>query len=62
MSTTVYSQVLIYTDESAEASWIERKCQNFETVAKGIRTRALSIASPAFYHWATALHKHGNAR
>ena len=30
--------------------WRERKCPNFETVAKGIRTRALSIASPAFYH------------
>ena len=49
------SQVLIFTAESTEASWRERKCQNFETVAKGIRTRALSIASPAFYHSATAL-------
>ena len=44
-------------------SWVDRgdseeneKCPIFETVAKGIRTRALSIASPAFYHWATALH------
>ena len=37
--------------------WRERKCPNFETVAEGIRTRALSIASPAFYHCATALHK-----
>ena len=35
----------------------KRKCPNFETVAKGIRTRALSIASPAFYHWATTLRK-----
>ena len=52
----VYSQVLIYTAEATESSWSERKCPNFETVAKGIRTRALSIASPAFYHWATALH------
>ena len=58
MSTTVYSQVLIYTAESTEASWRERKCPNFEKVAKGIWTRALSIASPAFYHWAIALHKH----
>ena len=49
ISTTVYSQVLIYTAESAEASWSERKCPNFETVTTGIRTRALSIASPAFY-------------
>ena len=36
ISTTVYSQVLIYTAESTGA-----------TVK---RTRALSIASPAFYH------------
>ena len=49
ISTTVYSQVLIYTAESTEASWSERKCPNFETVTTGIRTRALSIASPAFY-------------
>ena len=34
------------------ASWRERKCPNFETVAKGIRTRALSIASLAFYYCA----------
>ena len=47
--TTVYSQVLIYTAESTEASWSERKCPNFETVTTGIRTRDLSIASPAFY-------------
>ena len=49
ISTTVYSQVLIYTAESTEASWSERKCPNFETVTTGIRTRALSIASPAVY-------------
>ena len=49
ISTTVYSQVLIYTAESTEASWSERKCPNFETVTTGFRTRALSIASPAFY-------------
>ena len=35
ISTTVYSQVLIYTAEWTEASWRERKCPNFETVAKG---------------------------
>ena len=29
--------------------WRERKCPIFETVAKGIRTRAPLIASPAFY-------------
>ena len=34
ISTTVYSHVLIYTAESTEASWRERKCPNFETVAK----------------------------
>ena len=56
MSTTVCSQALIYTAASTEAPWRERKCPNFETVSTGIRTRALSIASPAFYHWATALH------
>ena len=47
--TTVYSQVLIYTAESTEASWSERNCPNVETVTPGIRTRAISIASPAFY-------------
>ena len=49
ISTTVYSQILNYTAESTEASWSERKCPNFETVTTGIRTRTLSIASPAFY-------------
>ena len=33
--------LLIYTTE-----WRKRKCPNFETVTNGIRTRALSIASP----------------
>ena len=55
MPTTVYSQVLIYTAESTEAPWRERKCPTFETVAKGIRTRALSLASPAFYHYRAPL-------
>ena len=27
----------------------QRKCPNFETIAKGVRTRAHLIASPAFY-------------
>ena len=36
--------------------WRERKCPNFETVAMGIRSRVLSIASPAFYHRANTLH------
>ena len=35
ISTTVYSQVLIDTAESTEASWSERKCPNFETVTTG---------------------------
>ena len=50
---TVCSQVLIYTAEWTGASWRERKCPIFEMVAKGIRTRSLLIASPAFYRWAT---------
>ena len=54
--TTVYTQVLIYTAEWTGASGKERKCPNFETVAKGTRIRVLSIASPAFYLWVTALH------
>ena len=29
--------------------WRERRCPNFETVAGGVRTRALAIVSPAFY-------------
>ena len=49
-------QVLIYTAEWTGASWSERKCPNFKTVAKGIRTRALSIASPTFYRWTTTFH------
>ena len=56
LSTTVYSQVLIYTDEWTEASWRELKCPNVETVAKGIRTRARFIASSEFYCRATGLH------
>ena len=55
ISTSVYSQVLIYTAESTEASWSERKCPNFETVTTGIRTRALSIRHST--NWATALHR-----
>ena len=35
MSTTVYSQVLIYTAESTEASRRERKCPNFRNGSKG---------------------------
>ena len=35
VSTTVYSQVLIYTAEWTGASWRERKCPILETVAKG---------------------------
>ena len=36
--------------------WRERKCPNFETVAKWIRTQVLSIESQTFHRWATALH------
>ena len=42
--------------------WRERNCPVFETVAKGIRTRAHLLASPAFYHWATAHHLHMTGR
>ena len=37
------------------ASCTEWKCPNFEMVANGIRTRALSIACPEFYRWATKI-------
>ena len=55
ISTVVYSEVLIYTAEWTEASRRERKYPSFETVARGIRTRAISIASPSFYRWATSV-------
>ena len=48
----------INTAEWTDVSWREQKCPNFETVVKGNRIRALSIASLAFYHWATALQRH----
>ena len=35
ISTTVNSQVLIYTADWTEASWGKKNCPNFETVAKG---------------------------
>ena len=38
------------------ASWRERKCPNFETVAKGIQTRALTIVSLVFYRWGNGFH------
>ena len=40
ISTTIYSQVLIYTAERTGASWRDRRCTNFKRVANGIRTRA----------------------
>ena len=59
--TAVYSQALIYTAEWTGVSWRERKCPDLETAAKEIRTRALSIESPAFYCWVTMLHaSHGS--
>ena len=51
-----HCQVLVYTAEWTETLWRERKFPNFETVAKGIRTRAHLIGSPAFYRWAAVLH------
>ena len=35
ISTAVYTQLLIYTAERTDASWRERKCPIFQTVAKG---------------------------
>ena len=50
-------KVLIYTAEWTVASWREWICPIFEKAKRRIhRTRALSIASSIFYHWATALH------
>ena len=58
MSTTVYSQVLIYTAELTGASIERKKMPNHRNGSKaGIRTRAHLIASPAFYRWATVLHE-----
>ena len=50
----VCSQLLIYTAEWTGALWRERRCQSFETVAKGIRTQAPSIEKSVFYRWANA--------
>ena len=52
ISTTAYSQMLIYTAERTEALLIEQNCPVFETVA---RTWALSIVSLEFYSWDTML-------
>ena len=48
ISTTVYSQIFICTAEWTGASRRERKFPSFETVSKGFRSQALSIANPAF--------------
>ena len=52
ISTTVYIQVLIYTADQTEVLWRKRKLKLWSS-SKGIRTRALSMASPTFYRWAT---------
>ena len=57
ISTTVYSQVLIYTAESTEASWSERKCPNFETVTTGFEPGLSRLRVRHSTNWATALHK-----
>ena len=46
---------LVYTTEGIRASLRKWKCLSFEMAAKGIRTQALSIATPAFYPWAIHL-------
>ena len=56
ISTTVYSQVLIYTAESTEASWSERKCPNFETVTTGFEPGPSRLRVRHSTNWATALH------
>ena len=56
ISTTVYSQVLIYTAESTEASWI--KCPNFETVTTGFEPGLSRLRVRHSTNWATALHVH----
>ena len=56
ISTTVYSQVLIYTAESTEASWSERKCPNFETVTTGFEPGLSRLRVRHSTNWATALH------
>ena len=58
MPTTVYNQTLIYAGKWTGASRRERKCPNFETVAKGIKTRAPLITSLAFYRWTTELQQY----
>ena len=52
ISTTVYSQVLIYTAHWTEVSWRERKYPNFETVAKGFEPGLSRLRVPH----STALH------
>ena len=57
ISTAVYSQVLISTAEWTGASWREWKSPNVEKEAKWrFRPQSLSMASSAFYGWATAPH------
>ena len=55
ISTTVYSQVLIYTAESTEASWSERKCPNFDTVTTGFEPGLSRLRVRHSTNWATAL-------
>ena len=57
ISTTVYSQVLIYTAEStvSDVNGENENAQSSKRYQRGIRTRAHTIASPAFNHWVTAL-------
>ena len=62
ISTTVYSQVLIYTAESTEASWSERKCPNFETVTTGFEPGLSRLRVRHSTNWATALHGWTGAR
>ena len=50
------SDIWASVEKRGKQPWRERKCQKFETVAKEIQARGLSIESPAFYHRTTALH------
>ena len=50
-----FDQHLPLTGALWRLDWRARKCPNFKTVAKEIRARDLSNASPAFHRWATVL-------
>ena len=54
ISTSVCSQVLIYTAEWTVAMWDERNCQSFETAARGFEPRFSRSRARRSNHYATA--------